>query len=198
MSDLSFSDKNHVYTLDGNRIPCVSDLCRFLTREVYSDAPKWQLEAAADRGTKVHAATEKIDKSGSAEIDSEYVPYLSAYVSFLQEHDVSWQLIEYPDYHREDFYAGTIDRFGMVDGIATLLDIKTTYTVHKPLCGASLNLYRRILESRGIFPERLMILHLRKDGTYKLVPIQIDNAVALALITLHTATAKKKRRKKNE
>jgi hypothetical protein len=63
------------------------------------------------------------------------------------------------------------------------------------LCGASLNLYRRILESRGIFPERLMILHLRKDSTYKLVNIPIDGAVAIALITLHNAVKTKRRKK---
>ena len=196
MNILQYFDKGHIYMLEGERIPCVSDLCRFLHREIYKDAPLWQLEAAADRGTKVHAATEALDKTGRAEIQDEYLPCLQAYVKFRQEHDVQWELIEYADYHPELRYAGTIDRYGLVDGIRTLLDIKTTHTVYKPLCGASLNLYRLILEAREKQVERLMILHLKKDGTYRPVWIDIDDSVPMALITLHNAL-KPKRRKKN-
>ena len=192
---LEFYDKSHVYELDGERIPCVSDLCRFLHKEIYKDAPLWQMEAAADRGTKVHAATEALDKTGRAEIEDSYLPYLQAYAQFRQEHEVQWELIEYADYHTELMYAGTIDRYGMVDGYRTLADLKTTYRVYKPLCGASLNLYRLILEARQKTVERLMIIHLKKEGTYKLVNIPIDGAVAMALITLHNAL--KTRRKKN-
>lgn len=190
---LEFYDKSHVYELDGDRIPCVSDLCRFIHKEIYKDAPLWQMEAAADRGTKVHAATEALDKTGRAEIEDSYLPYLQAYAQFRQEHEVQWELIEYADYHPELMYAGTIDRYGMVDGYRTLADLKTTYRVYKPLCGASLNLYRLILEARQKTVERLMIIHLKKEGTYKLVNIPIDGAVAMALITLHN-TLKKKRR----
>lgn len=191
--NLQFFDKGHIYMLEGERLPCVSDLCRFLHREIYKDAPVWQMEAAADRGTKVHAATEVLDKTGRAEIDGEYLPYLQAYANFRKEHEVVWELIEYPDYHPSHRYAGTIDRYGLVDGFRTLVDLKTTYTVHKPLCGASLNLYRMMLEAREREVERLMILHLKKDGRYRLVPIDIDDTVPLALITLHTALKKRKR-----
>lgn len=187
MSILQFFDKGHIYMLDGQRLPCVSDLCRFLHREIYKDAPLWQMEAAADRGTKVHAATEALDKTGRAEIEDEYLPYLQAYAAFRREHDVQWELIEHPDYHPVHRYAGTIDRYGMVDGFKTLLDIKTTYLVYKPLCSASLNLYRLMLEARGKDVERLVILHLKKDGSYKLIRFDAEDAVPMALLTLHTA-----------
>lgn len=192
---LEFYDKSHVYELDGERIPCVSDLCRFIHKEIYKDAPLWQMEAAADRGTKVHAATEALDKTGRAEIEDGYLPYLQAYAQFRQEHEVVWELIEYADYHPELMYAGTIDRYGIVDGYRTLADLKTTYRVYNPLCGASLNLYRLILEARQKAVERLTIIHLKKDGTYKLVNIPTDSAVAMALITLHNAMKKKRRTK---
>ena len=195
MNILQFFDKGHVYMLDGEQIPCVSDLCRFLHREIYKEAPIWQLEAAADRGTKVHEATELLDKTGRAEIEDDYLPYLEAYARFRREHEVTWELIEHPDYHPEHRYAGTIDRYGMVDGHLTLADLKTTYTVYKPLCGASLNLYRLILEARQKMIEKLLIIHLKKDGTYRLVPIDFDDSVPLALITLHAALKRRKRGK---
>ena len=197
MTGLQFFDKGHIYLLDGERLPCVSDLCRFLHREVYADAPPWQMEAAADRGTKVHAATEALDKAGRAGIEEDYIPYLQAYAAFRREHDVTWELIEYADYHPAHRYAGTIDRYGMVDGCRTLVDIKTTYRVMKPLCGASLNLYRMMLEARQKTVDRLMILHLKKDGTYKLIRFEKDDSVPMALITLHTAL-RTRRRKTNE
>ena len=194
MNILQFFDKGHIYMLDGERIPCVSDLCRFLHREIYKDAPLWQMEAAADRGTKVHAATEALDRTGRAEVEDEYLPYLQAYALFRQEHDVQWELIEHPDYHPAHRYAGTIDRYGMVDGFKTLLDIKTTYRVYKPLCSASLNLYRLMLEARGKSVERLLILHLKKDGTYKLIKFVADDSVPMALLTLHTTMNAGKRK----
>lgn len=195
MDDLIFYEKSHIYMLDGKRLPCVSDLCRFLHKEIYKDAPLWQMEAAADRGTAVHLATEQLDKTGTAEISDDYAPYLEAYAAFRREHEVEWELIEHPDYHPVHGYAGTIDRYGKVDDITTLLDIKTTYTVYRPLCSASLNLYRMMLQARGKTVERLLILHLKKDGTYKLITFEFDDLVPMALITLHATLQKKKRRK---
>ena len=195
MSILQFFDKGHIYMLDGEQLPCVSDLCRFLHREIYSDAPVWQMEAAAERGTAVHAATECLDKHGTVSVEEEYRPYIEAYAAFRREHDVRWELIEYAAYHPAHRYAGTIDRYGTVDGFLTLLDIKTTYRVYKPLCSASLNLYRMILEALGMGVERLLILHLKKDGSYKLIPFEFDDTVPLALITLHTALKRRRRGK---
>ena len=196
MNDLRFFDKGHIYMMDGDRIPSVSDLCRFISREVYGDAPGWAMEAAAERGTAVHKATEALDKTGAASIDSDWAGYLEAYRRFLMEHEVEWELIEHPDWHEEHRYAGTIDRYGRVDGIKTLIDIKTARKVQKPLYGASMNLYRMIQESRGRPVERLLILHLKKDGTYKLVPLGKDDEVPLALIKLHQVTAVKRRKGK--
>lgn len=198
---LRFFDKGHIYMVGDQRVPSVSDLCRFLQAEVYGkDVQTWKLEAAALKGTAVHKATEDLDKTGRAEIDEDFAPYLTAYAAFLRDHEVRWEKIEEPGYNDELGYAGTIDRYGSVDGSPTLLDIKTTYKVERVLCHASLNLYRMMLERKGVQVERMLILHLNRDGTYKLVPFESDDTVPMALITLHRHTAKKRRtrRKTNE
>lgn len=195
MPELTFLEKNHIYMLDGEELPCVSDLCRFLHREIYKDAPKWQMEAAAERGTAVHAATQALDTAGRAEISEEYLPYLLAYKRFLQDYAPSWDFVELPMFHPQYRYAGTIDRYGAIRGEAALVDIKTTYTVYKPLCRAQLNLYRLMLIARGCPVHRMYILHLKRDGTYKLIPMETDEPIAVALITLHTALKKKRRKK---
>ena len=196
MNDLIFREKDHIYLLDGEELPCVSDLCRFISREIYKDAPVWQMEAAAARGTAVHAATVDLDTAGCTEIDEEYLPYLAAYRAFLTEHSASWSMIEQSIYHPQHKYAGTIDRYGQVDKHTALVEIKTTYQVYKPLCRAQTNLYRLMLIARGYPVERVYVLHLKRDGKYRLVPMEIDEILANALITLHNAL-RKKRRKRN-
>jgi hypothetical protein len=99
-------------------------------------------------------------------------------------------------YHPDHLDAGTIDRFGAIRGEAALVDVKTTYTVHKPLCRAQLNLYRLNLIARGYPVHKMYILHLKKDGTYKLIPMEEDEPLALSLIIIHNAL-RKKRRKRN-
>lgn len=196
MATLMFFDQEHKYTLDGEELPSVSELCRFLSREIYGDISQWRLDNAAQRGTSVHKTLEVLDKYGKVDVQDDILPYVQAYLKFRKEHTVEWQKIEYALHHPQDRYAGTIDRYGAVDGIPTLLDFKTSYTVHKPLCAASLNLYRRMLEFSGDPVERLYILHLQGDGTYKLIPFDRDDALPSALLTLHNTLKKKARKPK--
>lgn len=199
MAQLLFFDQGHRYTVDGRELPSVTQLCRFLSREVYGGINQYTLDAAADRGTKVHKATEVLDLYGKVDVDDDLLPYLNAYLKFRREHTIRWDRVEYAAYHPEDGYAGTIDRYGEVDGKRAIVDLKTTCTVHKPLCAASLNLYRRMMEAHGNPVDALYILHLRKDGSYKLVEFQADDNLPNALLTLHRALEKKEKkgRKKN-
>ena len=194
MAQLLFFDEGHKYTLDGEELPSVSELTRFISREIYGDVGQFNLDRAADRGTAVHKATELLDKYGTVEIDEDISPYLKAYIAFRKEHKCEWQKIEYATHHPENLYAGTLDRVGTVDGKLVVLDIKTSSTIQKPLYTAQLNLYRKTLSDPI---EQLVILRLKNDGTYKLIDIPIDDTLADACITMHEALKKKKRRKKN-
>jgi len=196
LATLFFFDQEHKYTLDGDELPSVSELCRFLSREVYGDIMQYTLDNAADRGTKVHKACEVLDLYGKVEVSDDILSYLQAYLKFRKEHVVHWDSVEYAVHHPEDRYAGTIDRAGVLDGKAVIVDLKTTYAVQKRLALAQLNLYRRMLERGGCKHYDLYILHLQKDGEYKLIPIDRNDEVPAALLTLHNLM-KKKRRKKN-
>lgn len=196
MATLLFFDQGHRYTLDGEDLPSVSELCRFLSREIYGDLAQWRLDSAAQRGSAVHKACEVLDKYGSVDVEDDLLPYLRAYLRFRREHEAAWEKIEFATHHPADRYAGTVDRCGLLDGKHALLDIKTSHTVHKPLCAAQLNLYRRMLEAQGFPVEALYILHLKPDGTYRLLPFEADDALPQALLTLHN-TLKKKARKRH-
>ena len=52
---LTFDEATHTYTLDGIRLPSVTEVTRFCAYDYRSDRP-WLAEAAARRGTAVHEA----------------------------------------------------------------------------------------------------------------------------------------------
>ena len=199
MARLLFYDDTHRYTVDGEEVPSVSELIRFITRELYTDTPQYFMEGAAARGTLVHKATESLDEFGKVECEDDIAPYIQAYVSFLKDCQPNWEKIEWPICNGTQ-YAGTVDRYGELDGKKVVLDIKTTQSIsgmHKLLYGAQLTLYKMAVELEHPV-EQLMVLQLKKDGSYKLIPIEENEPLALACITMHEAikNSKSKRRKK--
>jgi hypothetical protein len=197
MATLLFFDDEHKYTLDGEELPSVSELCRFISREVYGDVTQYTLDNAADRGTRVHKACEALDLYGRVEVSDDILPYLQAYIKFRKEHAAKWDKVEYAAHHATDRYAGTLDRVGTVDEKNCILDIKTSYIVQKRLAIAQLNLYRRMMEQDSKWTaDALYILHLNKAGEYRLHEFDRNDEVPNALLTLHNLM-KKKRRKKN-
>ena len=199
MPQLLFYDDNHRYTVDGEEVPSVSELTRFLSRELYSDAPQYMIDQAAKRGTSVHKATEALDKFGTVEIEEDIVPYVQAYVKFRKEIPAEWEKIEWAVCN-DKLYAGTLDRYGKMNDQNIILDIKTTANIsglHKVLYGAQLNLYR-MAASKEVKIDGLWVLQLKKDGTYKLHNLLVDDTVANACIAMHEAIKNTKRKGKKK
>lgn len=199
MGDLIFDRETHTYTLDGEVIPSVSEITRFIAKEVYGECDPVMLSNAAERGTAVHEATETLDKHRTVEVSDELNPYLAAYVKFHKEHEVVWDEIEW-SVHCGTAYAGTLDRYGWVDGEPCILDIKTTCNIsskHRRLYEAAQNLYR-IAIGRSYQVKHLYILQLKKDGNYKLIELPIDDALPDACLTLHNALRKRLRKGKGK
>lgn len=219
MKNLKFFDEGHRYELDGVELPSVSEISRFASREVYgNDISKYVLDKACERGTAVHKATEELDKTGKCEISPEYAEYLNAYVKFRKDFNIKdYTYIEKPLADEEMGYAGTLDRVYKIDedfakavkkqcktdileliGQYAIIDLKTSSTVKKQLAQIQLPAYSNLLCSRFIFSPRsldcvgfLGILHLEKDGKYKLTPYKDDLSLFNACLTLHRAFAKK-------
>ena len=82
------------------------------------------------------------------------------------------------------------------DGLA-IIDIKSSCTVQNVLALIQLNAYRLSTEFNNLGKVKaLFILHLEKDGKYKLIGYQINPDLFMACLTLHKALQKKKRIKK--
>ena len=220
---LEFDAKTHTYTFDGKEVPSVSEILRFCHREVYEEPDKFLMDQAADRGTRVHLATKALDETGECEVDPDIEGYVSAYAKFLSENEVHWQLIEQPVAFTRFIgmttetdtpeYAGTLDRYGTINGENVLVDEKTTSRIskkHKLLYGAQLAGYAQALlckfrddalaEDRemGEISFKTAILHLKPDGTYKLMFIPAEYEVFSLCKSLHESFEKLKRKvKKN-
>lgn len=199
MASLMFFDEAHRYTVDGEEVPSVSEITRFMARELYAEVNQLALDKAADRGTKVHKATEALDKFGSVEIEDDLLGYVKAYVSFVKDNSPSWEKIEWP-VHNEKLYAGTIDRYGTIGEKKGIVDLKTTGTItpgHRAVYTAAQNLYRLAIE-KDWEVDFIDIVQLKPDGTYKVYEIEIQDELALACLALHNAMKKRKRRKKDD
>lgn len=197
MAKLIFYDKNHEYELNGEIIPSVSEITRFASREIYGEVNQYALDNACERGTAVHKAAELIDKYGECEVTEGIESYLRAYLQFRKDYAVKeFIAVEKALASPTMRFAGTIDRVTEINGELAIIDLKTSSTVQKVLAKIQLNAYKILWEENQ--PDKpvkaLYILHLRKDGTYKLIDFPIDDTLFKACYELHNALSKKKRK----
>lgn len=82
-------------------------------------------------------------------------------------------------------------------GANAIIDLKSSSVVQNVLALIQLNAYRLSTECNGLGDVKaLFILHLGKDGKYKLISYEITPNLFMACLTLHKALQKKKRVKK--
>lgn len=182
--DLTFDPEKHEYRLDGEVIPSVTELLKPITDDGFKDINPGVLQAASLRGTEVHSACESIDYELDPEdISPDIVPYLDAYCAFLRDYKPTWYGIEdmvhgaYTSTWGSIGYAGTVDRWGLINGEYSVLDIKTVQSPgirQKVATAVQTYAYARALWYCGkskILHAKRYALYLKKDGTYSLVDL---------------------------
>jgi len=165
---LVFDAERHLYLYYGHIYPSVTEICAPLQSFDVSPAV---LQQAQRRGTQVHEYCQLIDygiEPDELEVEPELAGYVLAYMRFLRDYKPQWEMIEQPLVSTAQHYAGTLDRFGTIDGKPWLVDIKTTAQPKRPTLiswACQLEGYQRMLEC-DIY--HFVDLQLKKDGTYKL------------------------------
>lgn len=167
--EFRFDEARHEYWLGEIRLPSVTQVLADLYE--FDGIPVEVLRRAAQRGQYVHRATELHDQD---DLDWEslhppYRPYVEAWLRFRDERKPEIVDVEKAGYHRRLLYAGKRDRLLMLDGALTLADIKTTYKVSRVDALQTAG-YQAIAEQDKVKIERRATVHLRKDGTYEVVP----------------------------
>lgn len=182
MIDLYFDSETHQYYWKGEKVPCVSDLCKMIDCLTMSGIPPQTLVKASERGTRVHEATEDFEY-GLLDMDEDWLaenediePYVCAYVDWWGDRNSSAPIAsEEPIYSELTGLAGTIDLVKRKDGELWLIDKKTSATLGRLRSLLQLNIYRlNWNETHEKKINRLAILQLCKDGTYREIEIPID------------------------
>lgn len=216
MGTLVFYDEGHQYELNGEKVPSVSEIARFASREVYGSTEQYTLDNAASRGSAVHKSTEILDKYGVVECDNYIEPYIRAYVSFRKDYGIKeYVAIEKALASETMQFAGTIDRIFVITeqfaqkfkeqtkidvsnlvGKLAIIDLKSSSVVQKVLAKIQLNGYDLLVQENKLGSVGLLIiLHLTKEEKYKVYNIDRDTTLFMSCYNLHFAFAKRNKKR---
>lgn len=142
-------------------------------------APYAERDAAANRGTEVHALAERLSHGEEVEVPDEITGYVDAYVRFLDDRKVEAVYTEVTVYHTVHAYAGSLDLIARLDGYdgLCLIDLKTSKGVYgeTALQIAAYRYADRMLTDDGPVPmpeiAHTFVCHIR-DGAYSLLPVE--------------------------
>ena len=184
----AFDAEKHEYTINGARVPSVSQLASRL--QDFGQISAERLEFAADRGSKVHLACQLWDAGMLDEesLDHQLRGYLEAWKRFCRDNKPEWDhmWIERAAYHEVLRFAGTPDRGGLIGSELAVVDIKAVSQL-SPVTGIQLAGYKLLMSHNGFEATRRIAVQLRPDGTYVRRDYlkDIDCRAFLSLLTLH-------------
>lgn len=168
---LLFSEKGHLYTLDGMRIQSVTQVIEpYLP---YGGLPADVRDAALQRGTIVHALTELDDLGQLDHEDARLAEaaglmgYLEAWRAYKKDKRLNMRAVELRVYHSKHRYSGTADRLMESDdmpGIPILGEIKTGSL--SPFYALQTAAYVEAIRDGGIDIPYRWIVELKPNGKY--------------------------------
>jgi len=188
---IEFDEQKHEYKVNGTKVPSVTEVTRFLHYDEASGANVYLRNEAARRGSAIHEATMLIDYGEHIpdEFPDDWFGYIEAYLRFLNDFKVEWLGIERQlAFIAEDrpVYAGTIDRYGYINGEMSVLDIKTGTKINHLAVEAQLEGYQQMLyQNEKIAAQKLYTLQLCKDGTYNLFRMKQTEGIFNTCLQIH-------------
>ena len=178
---LEYIDGMHLYVLDGIIVPSITGILSKKFGRKYDGVDRAVLQRAADAGTAVHEAIEKLCKTG--EVTD--LPEVKNFLWLQKQYEFSVVDNEVPvilSIDGKPCAAGRLDMVLLMDGESGLADIKRTSVLDKEYVAYQLNLYRiAFQQSYGVEIKFLRALHLRED-VRKFVKIPINENLALQLV----------------
>ena len=178
----SFDADTHTHSIGDRRIASVTSAMRDLLYD-----PSRYASGAADRGTRIHVATELWDLYGEETNDLEALPYLKAWQKFRADKAFTPELVEHAACNEKMGFAGVIDRKGWVpDHPFILVDIKSG--AKEPWHKIQTAAYAMLLPDA--FRLERWCIYLRPDETYQLeihprTDLQADLSVFLSCLSIH-------------
>lgn len=178
---VEFYEEEHLYIVDGIVLPSITQILKIKFGNKYDGISQDVLKRAADKGTEVHEAIEKLCKTGEVEDLKEVKNFM-----FLQKQykfgvlDNEVPIILFKD--DIPVAAGRLDLVLTLNNDIGLGDIKRTSALDKEYLGYQLNLYRiAYMQCYGTEINFLKGLHLRED-VRKFINIPINEQMAWELV----------------
>jgi hypothetical protein len=141
-------------------------------------------DAAARRGTEVHALAEQLVNGTEIEVPEPLAGHVDSYLRFLEDWNPQPIIVEASVFSRQHRYAGTLDMVALLAGLGTgLWDVKTTRSGVFGEVALQLAAYRYAdfyLDADGNeipMPEvdHCGVIWVRSDG-YELIPVEAGPA----------------------
>ncbi len=197
MAAFLFDEASHTYTLDGVRLPSVTQLLAPIKPD-FSMVPRDTLEAKRALGVAVHLACEldDLEELDDDSTDPGVMAYVAAWRRFKVETAATVLANERRLFHPTLRFAGTVDRVADIslgrDAARSVwvLDLKTGDEPH-PSYGVQLAGYALLLNAAAASVPAVFrrgTVHLRDDGTYRLHSFNNpnDEAAFMACLALYT------------
>lgn len=167
---IEFIEKEHLYLVNGVITPSVTQILQFLFPDKYKGVPDHILQNKANFGTIVHKVIEISEKEQVFEInrlkeevgginyiiESAFNQYLKIKEKYELEVIEQEQIVSH-----KDLYCGTFDMVANVEGVKSLIDIKTTAELDIEYLSWQLSFYE--LASGEKF-DKLYVIWLPKKG----------------------------------
>jgi len=159
---IDFDESTHTYTIEGRKIPSVSEILNTVLGGNYDQVPEKILKQASEKGTLVHFEIELFEKDGVAGFTEEFLQYLNCKKeNAIKVFDM--EQVVYNDKIVE--YAGRYD----ISTNDSLIDIKTTYKLDLDRVTWQQNLYNNALKKPK---KRLFVLWLRPEK-WEFIELQV-------------------------
>jgi hypothetical protein len=159
---IDFDEKSHTYSIEGRKIPSVSEILNTVLGENYGNVPEKILKQASEKGTLVHFEIELFENDGVTGFTDEFLQFLNFKKTTGTKIDDMEQVI----YNKEFVeYAGRYD----ISTDDSLIDIKTTYKLDIDRVTWQQNLYNNALKKpKG----KLFVLWLRPEK-WEFIELQV-------------------------
>lgn len=185
---IKFDKENHIYTLNGNKVPSVTQILSEVFPNKYSGIPLEILNKKAQYGTELHKYIEIIEKRKPKKplsyIKKYYKPNIyqeesiKQYLKIKEKNNIEVLENEKMVFYKL-YYCGTLDMLANVNGKLSIIDIKTTAELDELYVSYQNSLY----EMANGKVEELYCLWLPKGHLGKLVKVKrIDNELLKIII----------------
>lgn len=169
---IRFDKGTHSYSIDGQCVPSVTQILKWLYPNKYAGVPEAVLNQAAEFGNRMHEWIEAYATDGVKKRQTDYMKLsTSQVVELICNHQFRAESCEQM-IHWDTRYCGTYDMYGKMEDEPALVDIKCTERLDTEYLEWQLGMYKLALESDGKPVNKCYCLWVPKCSLAKFVEIK--------------------------